>query len=278
MQIKAATVKKLRDATGAGMMECKKALVKAEGDFDAATKILQEMGLAAVSKRADRATNNGRVFTLVTPNKAVLVELSCETDFVAKNEDFKKLGEEMCDVIVKNNYTEINDELNSMVAGLIAKIKENMELKTVLVFNLKDNEHAATYIHGAGEKGVLVEFKADTPAAFENEDVKEFCKNCALHVAAFNPTYLNIDSVDPKDIEDLNEIFTKQALGMGKPEKIIPNIVKGMLAKHFKEICFVDQAYIMDDKVSVSDKMKEVAKAAGCKLEITGYQMVTTGA
>ncbi len=129
MEIKAATVKKLRDATGAGMMECKKALVKAEGDFDAATKILQEMGLAAVAKRADRATENGGIFTKITANKAILVEIACETDFVAKNEDFKKLGNDMCDVIADKGYTEINDELNSMLAGLIATIKEKVTIK-----------------------------------------------------------------------------------------------------------------------------------------------------
>jgi elongation factor Ts len=278
MEIKAATVKKLRDNTGAGMMDCKKALVKAEGDFDVATKLLQEMGLAAVAKRADRATENGRIFTKITKEKAVLVEISCETDFVAKNEDFKKLGEEMCDVIIAKNYFQINDELNSMLVGLIATIKENMALKNVLVFDLSDSEFATTYIHGAGEKGVLVEFKADSAKAFENEAVSDFCSDCALHVAAFTPQFLNSSSVDPKQVADLKEIFTKQALAMGKPEKIVPNIVKGMVAKHFKEICFLDQAFVKDDKLSVSQKMKEVAKSAGCNLEITGFQMYSTGA
>jgi len=278
MEIKAATVKELRDTTGAGMMDCKKALVKAEGDFNAAIKILQEMGLAAVAKRADRATDNGRIFTKITTDKAVLVEISCETDFVAKNDDFKKLGDNMCDIIIEKNYSEINDELNAMVAELIAKIKENMSLKQVLVFNLGESEYATTYIHGAGEKGVLVEFKADNANAFQNNSVKEFCQDCALHVAAYTPTFLNSDSISADQIKELEEIFTKQALGMGKPEKIVPNIVKGMLAKHYKEVCFLDQAFVKDDKLSVSQKMNEVAKAAGCKLEITGFQMYATGA
>lgn len=278
MEIKASVVKKLRDTTGAGMMDCKKALVKAEGDFAAATKILQEMGLAAVAKRADRATDNGSVFTKVTKDKAILVEISCETDFVAKNEDFKKLGESMCSVIAEKGYTEINDELNGMVKDLIATIKENMTLKTVLVIDLAENEYATTYIHGAGEKGVLVEFKADSAAAFENEAVKEFCYDCALHVAAYTPAYLDESAIDADKIKELEEIFTKQALGMGKPEKIVPNIVKGMLAKHFKEICFLDQAFIKEDKLSVEQKMKQVAKEANCKLEITGFQLYTTGA
>lgn len=165
-----------------------------------------------------------------------------------------------------------------MVEELIAKIKENMALKTVFVVDLGENDFASTYIHGAGEKGVLVEFKADSASAFENESVKEFCNDCALHIAAFTPEYLDSSQVDQEKINELENIFTKQALGMGKPEKIIPNIVKGMLAKHFKEICFVDQAFVKDDKVSVSKKMNDVAKAAGCKLEITGFQMYSVGA
>jgi len=277
MEIKAATVKKLRDATGAGMMDCKKALVKAEGDFALAEKHLKEMGLAAVAKRSDRATENGRIFTRITADKAVLVELLCETDFVANNEDFIKLGEHIIDVILEKNYTEVNEELNAMVTDLIAIIKENMSLKNVLVFNLSATEYATTYIHGAGEKGVLVEFKADKAEAFENEAVKEFCADCSLHVAAFSPQYLNPSQIPAADLAELSDIFTKQALGMGKPEKIIPNIVKGMVAKNHAQTCFVKQAFVKDDKVSVEAKMKEVAKAAGCKLEITGFQLCSSG-
>ena len=129
MAISASDVKKLRDITGAGMMDCKKALNDANGDMAQAEKILKEMGLAAVAKRQDRATENGRVFTYVSGTKAVLLELSCETDFVAKNDQFKELGENMCKVILEKGYTEINDDLKNMVAGLIAIIKENMSIK-----------------------------------------------------------------------------------------------------------------------------------------------------
>lgn len=278
MEIKAATVKKLRDVTGAGMMDCKKALVKAEGDFALAEKHLKEMGLAAVAKRSDRATENGRIFTRITADKAILVELTCETDFVAKNEDFSKLGERMIDEIIAKNYSGINDELNAMVNELIAIIKENMTLKNVLVFNLSETEYATTYIHGAGEKGVLVEFKADKAEAFENELIKEFCADCSLHVAAFTPQYLDPSKIPAEDIAELTEIFTKQALGMGKPEKIIPGIVKGMVAKNHAQTCFVKQPFVKDDKLSVEAKMNEVAKAAGYKLEITGFQLYSTGA
>jgi elongation factor Ts len=260
------------------MMDCKKALVAAEGDFALAEKHLKEMGLAAVAKRADRATENGRIFTRITPKKAVLLELTCETDFVSGNEDFAKLGEDMIDVIIEKNYTSITEELELMVKNLIAVIKENMTVKNVLVFDLADNDFATTYIHGAGEKGVLVEFKADKAEAFENEEIKEFCHDCALHVAAFTPTYLKPSEIPQADIDELTGIFTKQAQGMGKPEKIIPNIVKGMLSKNNAQVCFLQQAFVKDDKMSVEAKMKQVAKAAGFTLEITGFQMFSVGA
>lgn len=278
MEIKAATVKKLRDATGAGMMDCKKALVASEGDFAKAEKHLKEMGLAAVAKRADRATENGRVFTRITSDKAILVELTCETDFVSNNADFAKLGENMIDEVIANNYTSVNAELEAMVTALIAVIKENMTVKNVLVFNLTDKDYATTYVHGAGEKGVLVEFKADKAEAFDNDDIKEFCHDCALHVAAFTPQYLEASQIPQADIDELTEIFTKQAQGMGKPEKIIPNIVRGMVSKNQAQTCFLKQPFVKDDKMSVEAKMNQIAKAAGCKLEITGFQMYSVGA
>ena len=278
MEIKAATVKKLRDATGAGMMDCKKALVASEGDFAKAEKHLKEMGLAAVAKRADRATENGRVFTRITSDKAILVELTCETDFVSNNADFAKLGENMIDEVIANNYTSVNAELEAMVTALIAVIKENMTVKNVLVFNLTDKDYATTYVHRKKKKGVLVEFKADKAEAFDNDDIKEFCHDCALHVAAFTPQYLEASQIPQADIDELTEIFTKQAQGMGKPEKIIPNIVRGMVSKNQAQTCFLKQPFVKDDKMSVEAKMNQIAKAAGCKLEITGFQMYSVGA
>ena len=130
MAITADVVKKLRDLTGAGMMDCKKALVKADGDFDAAERLLKEMGLAAIANRQDRATDNGRVFVKVADTRAVLVELTCETDFVAGNAQFAELGENICTVALEKGYNEVNDELNGMVNDLITTIKENMSLKS----------------------------------------------------------------------------------------------------------------------------------------------------
>lgn len=277
MAISASDVKKLRDITGAGMMDCKKALNDANGDMAQAEKILKEMGLAAVAKRQDRATENGRVFTAVKGDKAVLLELSCETDFVAKNDQFKKLGEDMCDVVLTKGYTEINDELKDMVAGLIAIIKENMAVKRLQVVSIPANGYAATYVHGEGAVAVVVVFTSDKAEAFEADAVKEFTHDCALHVAAFKPQFLK-PSVVSKDFEEEQlSIFRKQVESMDKPEKVKEGIVRGKLNKLYSEICFLNQPFVKDDTMSVEKKMAEVGKSAGAKLEIVSCDYFQAG-
>ena len=277
MAISASDVKKLRDITGAGMMDCKKALNEANGDMAQAEKILKEMGLAAVAKRQDRATENGRVFTYVQGNKAVLLELSCETDFVAKNDQFKELGENMCKVIVEKGYTEINDDLKGMVAGLIATIKENMSVKRFKVIDLPENGYASTYVHGEGSVAVCVVFTADNVAAFENEAVKEFAHDCALHVAAFKPQFLNTASVSKEYEAEQLSIFQAQVASIDKPAKVLEGIVRGKLNKLYSEVCFLNQPFVKDDSMSVSKKMAEVAKAAGVKLDIISCDYYQAG-
>ncbi len=277
MAITAEDVKRLRDATGAGMMDCKKALMKSDGDFNAANKFLKEMGLAAIAKRQDRATNNGRVFVRVTDDKAVIVQLSCETDFVAGNDQFAKLGENICSVVVEKGYTEMNDELHGMVNDLITVIKENMALKQVIVIPLGENEFASSYVHGQGSLGVVVTFKTDKAELANDQGVKEFANDCALHIAAFTPSYFTSASVDPAYIAEQTEIFTAQAVLLDKPAKVVEGIVKGKLSKHLAEICFLQQKFVKDDSVTVEQKAKEVGKTAGGKLEITDFTYVLAG-
>ncbi|MFA5514336.1 MAG: translation elongation factor Ts [Sphaerochaetaceae bacterium] len=271
MEITAATVKKLRDITGAGMMDCKKALVDANGDFAKAEKILKEMGLAAVAKRADRATNNGRAFTLVKNNKAVILEMVCETDFVARNEDFIALGNELCSDIIENNYKEIVGPLEEKVETLITKIKENMSLKRFEVLDILQNQMVSSYVHGEGSLAVLVRLEAEYPKVLENEHVKEFSFDTALHVAAFNPTYLDASLVDKAFIDENTEIFTKQTLALGKPEKVTEGIVRGKLNKLLSEVCFLQQPFVKDDSQSVEKVLANLSKEVGSKLKIVDY-------
>lgn len=271
MEITADIVKKLRDATGAGMMDCKKALVKADGDFAQAEKILKEMGLAAVAKRAGRATNNGSVFTLVKDGKAVILEMACETDFVARNKDFIALGKELCEDVISNGYESIVPELEAKVQDLITTIKENMSLKRFLVWDVADNQLVSEYVHGEGSLGVLVKLESDKSEVLSLDKVKEFAFDCALHVAAFSPRYLDSASVDADYVAEQTEIFTTQTLALGKPEKVVPGIVQGKLNKHYSEICFMQQPFVKDDSQSVEKVLAALAKEVGAKLSITDY-------
>ena len=281
MAISASDVKKLRDITGAGMMDCKKALSEANGDFAQAEKILKEMGLAAVAKRQDRATENGRVFVKAGNGKAVVLSLSCETDFVAQNKDFAKLGDDLCTVILEKGYTEINAELEEMVNALIAIIKENMHLVKFSVYDVPADSYASTYIHGEGAVAVLVMLKSDKPEIFKEADVEELAHNLALHAAAYKPQFLDENAVSKEYEEEQLGIFRKQVEAdeklASKPEKVREGIVRGKLSKLCKEVCFLDQAYVKDDSKSVSQMLAETGKAHGASLQITAYEVYQAG-
>lgn len=277
MEITADIVKKLRDATGAGMMDCKKALVQAEGDFAKAEKILKEMGLAAVAKRAGRATNNGRAFTLVKDGKAVILEMACETDFVARNQDFVALGEQLCRDVIDNGYTSIVAGLEAKVQDLITKIKENMSLKRFELTDVAANQLVSEYVHGEGTLAVLVKLESEKSEALASEAVKQFAFDCALHVAAFSPRYLDSSVVDAEYVKEQTEIFTKQTLALGKPEKVVAGIVQGKLAKHYSEVCFLQQPFVKDDSQSVEKVLAALSKEVGSKLTIKGYTYYRVG-
>ena len=277
MDIKAQDVKKLREKTGAGMLDCKKALVEAGGDFAKAEKILKELGLAAAAKRSDRATKEGRVFSGITAERAGLLELSCETDFVARNTDFIELGNAILDKVLAENITEKTDELDAMVKDAIARIKENINLRRLTTFDIAGDETAAEYIHGEGGIGVLVKLKADDPALLSNDRVKEFGFDCALHIAAFNPMFLSPEAVDQDYLKEQEEIFTVQAKNLGKPENVVAGIVKGKLNKHLSEICFVKQGFVKDDKVPVEKVLAELNKEIGGNVSIADFRYYRVG-
>lgn len=277
MSIKAADVKKLRDQTGAGMMECKKALTEANGDFGKAEKILKELGLAAAAKRSGRATNQGRISSYVGDKKASILELVCETDFVARNDDFVKLSNDLAKTIVDKELTEVNDELTDKVNTLMGTIKENMSLKRFSVMDIADDELVKEYIHGEGSIGVLVKLKSDNPEVLKDAKIAEFVFDCALHIAAFNPTYLDRTAVSADYLAEQEGIFRKQAENMGKPEKVIEGIIKGKMNKHLSEICFLDQPFVKDDKQSVTKVMNALGKELGAKLSIVDYKYYRVG-
>ena len=275
--IKPADVKKLRDKTGAGMMDCKKALTDAGGDFAKAEKLLKEQGLAAAAKRSDRATNEGRVFTKIEASKAGIMELACETDFVARNENFINAGTELLDSVVAESLTEITPELEENVKLVISRIKENISIKRFRTFAVEDDELCVDYVHGEGSIGVIVKIKADDKQILSNDKVKEFAFDCALHIAAYNPMFLSKDSVDPEYAREQSEIFMKQAANLDKPEKVINGIVQGKLNKLYSQICLLDQPFVKDDKNSLGKVLEALGKEAGGKLSITDYAYFRVG-
>lgn len=277
MEIKATDVKALREKTGAGMMECKKALVETNGDAAAAEKLLKEKGLAAVEKRAGRATSEGRVFIKIQGNKAVICELTCETDFVAKNADFIQIGNDIVNTVLEKGYTEVNKELSDMLLDLATKIRENMSLRRLQVIDVPAGAVVSSYVHSDGKTGVVVVITSDKDVS-NSADVKEFAYDCCLHMAAFTPAYIKRDDVDEAYIAEQTEIFTKQVESLDKPENVKAGIVKGKINKHLADICFMDQPFVKDDKVSVAKKMEEVGKAADAKLTMAQVVLYQLGA
>jgi len=277
LDIKASDVKALREKTGAGMLDCKNALVEANGNFAAAEKKLKELGLAAAAKRSGKAANEGRVFSKITDTCASLVELSTETDFVARNQDFVDVGSQIITMTAESCITEPTDEMNALVDDLKGKIKENILLKRLSSISIEKNEIAVDYIHGEGSIGVVVKAEVENEEMLENEDVKAFFFDCALHIAAFNPLYLTQNDVDESYVQEQEEIFKKQAASLGKPEKIVAGIVKGKLKKHLSEVVMLDQGFVKEEKKSVSQKLDEIAKGAGGSIRLVDFLYFKVG-
>ncbi|HOS29739.1 MAG TPA: translation elongation factor Ts [Treponemataceae bacterium] len=278
MDIKAADVKALREKTGAGMMECKNALVQCNGDSAAAEKLLKEKGLAAVEKRANRATSEGRIFVKTNGSKLVICEVTCETDFVSKNAEFIEVGEKIAETALAKNITSVTQELSDMLLNLATKIRENMMVKRLELIDIPAGTVCSHYIHSDAKTGVVVLIKADPANASQNETLKEFAYNCCLHIAAFTPAYIRKEEVDAAYIEEQKDIFAKQVAELDKPENVKAGIIQGKISKHLADICFVDQPFVKDDKLSVAKKMEQIAKEIGASLTLSKVVTYLLGA
>ncbi len=277
MEISAQDVKKLREKTSSGLMDCKNALVKAEGDFVRAERILKELGLAAAQKRSGRKTKEGCIFFRMGVDKGILLEVSCETDFVVRSQDFKDLGANLCQAAIEKGGElprEVSDEL---IHAAVGRIKENIELRRYQILDQQDNDLLIEYIHGGGQVGVIVKLSLSNGTLKDNPRVKETGFDLALHAAAFAPLYLSRDKADPAYLKEQEEIFLKQAQNLGKPEKILAGIVKGKLNKHISEICFVDQPFVKDNSLKVGQLLKNLSREIGGKVEITDYLYFKVG-
>jgi len=264
MAITAQQVKSLRDKTGAGMMDCKKALTESGGDEEQAVVWLREKGLAKAKKRADRATSEGLIGLQVEGGLAVMVEVMCETDFVAKSDKFQdfvnnavkavvaediKDGDELLTKSVEGGKT-LNDELNELVAVL----GENIQVGKIVRLPLEGPGGFGSYVHSNGKIGVLVEFGA--PENLDSPEFEELGKDVAMQIAALSPVCVCEEEVPAELVEREKEIYKSQAMEEGKPEQIAEKIVEGRIKKYYKEICLVDQPFVKDDKQCVGDLLK----------------------
>ena len=276
MAITAADVKSLREQTGAGMMECKKALTECNGDIAEAVKLLKEKGLAAVAKRSERATTEGQLFIRQDGNKIVVIELTCETDFVSNNADFVALGEKLLDVTFEKGYTQVEDEHKKLLEELQVKIRENMSVAKVEVVEIPAGATGAYYVHSDKKTGAVVVINGSTSDA-----VKEFAHDCCLHIAAFTPSYTSKKDVPESYIEEQKEIFKAQMdqdeKMASKPENVKAGILQGKINKHLAEICFEDQMFVKDDKKTVTAKIAEVGKAEGTTLSFVASKLYILG-
>ena len=290
MAITAAQVKELREMTGAGMMDCKKALTSTDGDMDKAVEFLREKGLATAQKKASRIAAEGLCKTLVTEDgkKAVVVEVNAETDFVAKNEKFQGYVADVAAQALNTTAADIDAFLaeawaldttktvKEALAAQIAVIGENMNIRRFTQVT-EENGFVASYTHMGGKIGVLVDVETDVV----NDAVKEMAKNVAMQVAAISPKYTSRDEVSKDYIEHETEILKVQAMNENpdKPENIIEKMIVGRLNKELKEVCLLDQAYVKaeDGKQAVGKYVEQVAKANGANVTIKGFVRFETG-
>ena len=291
MAITAAMVKELREISGAGMMDCKKALTATEGDMDKAMEFLREKGLATAQKKASRIAAEGIVMLKVAEDskKAVAVEVNAETDFVAKNEKFQAYVAQVAEQALETEAADIDAFLAetwkfdttktvNALAGQVAVIGENMKIRRFQ--KVEETEgFVASYTHMGGKIGVLVDVVTDVV----NDEIKEMAKNVAMQIAALNPKYTNRSEVSEEYIAHEKEILMAQIQNdpkeSQKPEKVIQGMISGRINKELKEICLLDQVYVKaeDGKQSVEKYVAEVAKANGANVTIKGFVRYETG-
>ncbi|MCI5937682.1 MAG: translation elongation factor Ts [Eubacterium sp.] len=291
MAISASMVKELREKTGAGMMDCKKALTNTDGDMDKAVEWLRENGLAKAEKKAGRIAAEGLVAVNVSEDgkKAAIVEVNSETDFVAKNELFQNLVNAVAAQAVNTSASDLETFMSEAwiedssvtveenLKNMIAKIGENMNIRRFEKVS-QDNGVIVPYIHAGGKIGVLIAAETDNNGA----EVVECLKNVAMQVAAMNPKYLSSDDVSDEYKENEKEVLLAQAKNdpknAGKPDNIIEKMIIGRLNKELKEVCLTEQVYVKaENKESVAKYVESVAKANGCNIKLTQFVRFETG-
>jgi elongation factor Ts len=278
MAITAQAVKELRQKTGAGMMDCKRALTETDGNIDEAVKVLRTKGLAAAAKKAHRAASEGAVVILGDASKMVMLELNCETDFVARNDDFQQFATTLAEQALASGVSDVEafkalpysgDEshtIEQMISQMVATIGENIVLNRIAIIEARDGMMLSSYVHGAGSIGVVVEGSADAG--------DEALHDVALHIAASEPKFVNRGEVTEDVLATEKEIALRQAIDQGKPEHIAEKIVAGKMEKFFESEVLLEQPFAKDTSITVG---KHVEQAGGSDATVAGFARFKLG-
>lgn len=275
--VTASMVKELRESTGAGMMDCKKVLVEADGDMDKAIELLREKGLAKAAKKAGRVAAQGLVRMAFSEDgkNASIVEVNSETDFVAKNEEFIGFVEELAAIALKNAQSDMEIDtfmgldykgegnIKEALNAKISKIGENMNVRRFVKCEKPGTVYVG-YVHGGGKIGVIVGFETEASLA----EIKDMGRDVAMQVASMNPKFIDESYIDPEYLESEKKILVQQALNEGKPADIVEKMVVGRLKKELKETCLVEQKFVKDNDLSVQQYIDSVGKAAGKSIKV----------
>ena len=275
-------VMKLREQTGVGMMDCKKALVATDGNFDEAVKYLREKGMASAAKKASRVAAEGLVKCVVSDDKktAVAVEVNCETDFVARSDQFVELVDTIAKHLLVSNATtveavleevyckECGKTINVLIAEATAAIGEKISLRRFTKFELGNKAGLiSSYIHMGGKIGVLAELESSA----SQDSLAELAFNLCMQIAASKPQVVSIKDVDASQLESEREILTVQARNEGKPEAVIAKMVEGRIHKYYKEVCLLEQEYVRDSALSIKQVIADTAKQVGADITVTKF-------
>ena len=272
-------IKELRERSGAGMLDCKKALDENRGDMEAAIDWLRKKGLASAAKKSGRVAAEGLVAVAAAGKEAAIVELNSETDFVARNDQFQALAEQSAQAALKGNgdIEALKQQQNDAVTGAIATIGENMNLRRAAKLSVKDGI-VASYVHGAikpglGKIGVLVALESTG----KKDVLESLGKQIAMHVAAAKPEAISRETVDTTKLDRERQVLIEQAMASGKPKEIAEKMVEGRIRKYYEEVVLPEQLFVIDGKTKVSDVVKAAEKDAGAPIKLAAFERFALG-
>lgn len=287
MEITAGLVKELREKSGVGMMDCKKALMEANGDLDAAMQILKDKGIAKAAKKAGRVAAEGAVLVSIEGNKGLMLELNCETDFAAKSDGFKELSQRMLDYFVKNAKEEnqvvsmeenfYNAEVETMTKEAVAVIGENIKPRRFVKYEAAEKSLIHSYVHMGGKIGVMLEIEACCAECAKKPEVVEMADGIAMQIASMRPDCVDVDSFPQDKLASEKHAFLAQVLEMGKPQAVAEKIVEGKIQKFISENTLLEQVFVMNNDLKIKDYVKETGKKVGCELKVVRFNRFELG-